>query len=249
MQPTGSILWQGKSRIDGSPIQAILTYYSENRGTGDIAQTWIMRSDINPIEAIASNLDTAVCGNCPLRGDKDKGTSCYVNPAHGPSPIFKAAQKGLYPLATSDMLRFYLKRRKVRLGAYGDPCAVPIRVWRNLLKFSSGHTGYTHQWRESKNKDYRSLLMASCESIQDIEEAQSLGWRSFRIYAPGDSLHQSEIRCPKSEDIDPFKRLNCLQCGACDGNDRIGKKSVAILAHGSRPKLSNTLRLLALRES
>jgi hypothetical protein len=61
----GFILYEGKSVLDGAPIVYIATLSTSNRKTGDMVQTWILRSDINPVEASKQKLDASICGNCP----------------------------------------------------------------------------------------------------------------------------------------------------------------------------------------
>ncbi len=85
----GAIVWSGNSRIDGSPIMAIVTGLrtaSANPKTGDMIQTWIIRSDMHPLEAIKSGSDYGICGSCIHRGSYDEfgnpidPRTCYVNP-------------------------------------------------------------------------------------------------------------------------------------------------------------------------
>lgn len=85
----GAIVWDGPSRIDGSPIMAIVTGLrtaSANPKTGDMLQTWILRSDMHPMDAIKSGADYGICGSCGHRGTYDEfgnpidPRTCYVNP-------------------------------------------------------------------------------------------------------------------------------------------------------------------------
>ena len=57
MSRLGFIAWQGKSWIDGSPIMAVVTLKTSNRKTGDMAQVWILRTDLDPVAAIKSGGD------------------------------------------------------------------------------------------------------------------------------------------------------------------------------------------------
>jgi hypothetical protein len=69
--PYSSVLvWSGPSPVDGKPIMFIITNLirdSENSKTGPMVQSFIMRQDIKPVEAIKSGDDESVCGSCPLR--------------------------------------------------------------------------------------------------------------------------------------------------------------------------------------
>ena len=46
-----AIIYKGPSLLDGKPIVAIATYSNRNTKTGHVVQTYILRSDINPLEA------------------------------------------------------------------------------------------------------------------------------------------------------------------------------------------------------
>jgi len=90
------IIYNGPSQIDGKPIVVIATYSNRNRKTGAVVQTYILRSDINPLEASKNGEDYSICGSCPMRGEvtKDpkrkiaKGRRCYVNLGQGVLIVF-----------------------------------------------------------------------------------------------------------------------------------------------------------------
>lgn len=65
---TGVVFYEGPSRIDGAPIIGIATFGTSNEKTGNLVQTWILRSDVHPIDAINSGEDASICGSCPLLG-------------------------------------------------------------------------------------------------------------------------------------------------------------------------------------
>ena len=48
MKPSGYVFYRGPSLLDGAPIIGIVTTKSENRKTGPILQTWILRADLDP---------------------------------------------------------------------------------------------------------------------------------------------------------------------------------------------------------
>ena len=79
------ILWEGASLLDGAPIVAIATFASRNAKTGDMVQTWIMRADMAPMDALASGDDVSICGDCMHR--PANGGSCYVKVWQAPRSI------------------------------------------------------------------------------------------------------------------------------------------------------------------
>lgn len=48
----GAVIYKGRSLIDDGPIAAIAVWGSTNRKTGDMLQVYIIRTDMDPIEAI-----------------------------------------------------------------------------------------------------------------------------------------------------------------------------------------------------
>lgn len=226
----GAILYQGPSLLDGAPIVAIavgLGSHSSNRKTGDMVQTYILRADVAPTEAVKTGQDSSICGQCPHRGNGDgKGRTCYVNVVQAPNQIWKAYRRGSYPMIEN--ISELGQKRIVRLGSYGDPAAVPVEIWRALTKNCVAHTGYTHQWR--KSPELRELCMASADSVADAAEARLQGWRTFRVAMPCDPIKMpGESVCPASAAAG--KKLTCEECRACGGaNGRKG--SIVIQAHG-----------------
>jgi len=81
-----AIIYNGPSLLDGKPIVVIATYSNRNTKTGHVVQTYILRSDIHPLEASKTGEDYSICGECPMRGEltrdpsrkQAKGRKCYV---------------------------------------------------------------------------------------------------------------------------------------------------------------------------
>ena len=55
----GFIFYRGKSPIDRAPIVGIATLESKNGKTGNMIQTWILRTDTHPLEARRTGRDRA----------------------------------------------------------------------------------------------------------------------------------------------------------------------------------------------
>lgn len=239
-QPTHGILYEGPSLIDGAPIVAIAVFSRANRKTGGMLQTYILRADMAPLDAIRSGDDASICGDCPHRGNgKDYATrSCYVNVAQGPLQVFRAYQRGKYPRANATMRRALGAGRMVRLGTYGDPAAVPASLGLDLVSRAEGHTGYTHQWQALEKapdaaRVWRSLVMASADTPAQAAAARAAGWRTFRVRRADEPLMPSEFACPASAEAG--HKAQCATCKACGGTD--GRKgSPAIIAHGTFAK-------------
>ena len=240
-KPTGLILYQGPSLLDGEPIVVIATglVASSNSKTGNMIQTHILRADLLPMDAIHSGEDSSICGECPHRGDgTGKHRTCYVTVYQAQTAIYKAFLRGSYPVYDPAIHDRYLSGRAIRFGSYGDPAAAPIDVWKSLKTLASITTGYSHQWR-TISPEWSSLVMASADQPADVESSRKLGYRSFRV---GDKKLPGEVLCPASKEAG--RKLQCADCGACSGaNGRKG--SIYIPLHGGTAVMANKQRLIA----
>jgi hypothetical protein len=234
-KPSGYIIYRGASLLDGKPIVVVaITAESKNGKTGNLVQTYIMADNgLSPVVSAQTLEDVSVCGDCKHR--RGMGGSCYVNLGQGARSVMDGVMRGIYPekiLAST----LAAKGRKVRLGTYGDPAAVPAAVWSSLLSQASGHTGYTHQWRKGKADHVKQWCMASADTMDEFAAAKFAGWRTFRVRdvnADGAEglKYVNEMACPASEE--QGKRLTCEDCMACSGGIDSKKASVTIVVHGS----------------
>jgi hypothetical protein len=182
-------LYRGPSSIDGGRIIAITTETS-NKKTGDLVQIWILNANMLPLQAVASNADRSVCGDC-----KHRGSTCYVALHMAPHQIYRHWKNGGYAIALNTD---YLAGRMVRFGAYGDPAALPLALVEEIVGKAAGHTGYTHQWKMEYVQPYKKYLMASVDSMDEYREAKAMGWRTFRIKNADETKLKQEIVCPAS---------------------------------------------------
>ena len=142
----GVILYEGPSMIDGKPIVVIanrITTASNNGKTGAMVQTFIMRQDIAPHDAVKTGDDASICGDCTHR--PANGGSCYVKVFQAPLSTWKAYKRGRYLKITTAQSSELFAGKFFRLGTYGDPAAAPFQVWRAATLKTKGHNGYTHQ--------------------------------------------------------------------------------------------------------
>ena len=218
------IIWKGESQYDNSPIMLLATGEdkpSSNIKTGAMIQLWILRTDMPPVEAVKQNLDGAVCGECTMRWNS--GGGCYVIPFHYSIMWKKAmtAESWYTPQQLATLSR--KKHLPIRMGAYGDPAAVELWVWQQMGVMPKG-SGYTHQW-ETADVGFAELVMASVETLEKKEEANKLGYRTFRILNNAADLAADEVMCPNYTQGTQFRT-----CGLCGGL-RSKAKNVAIPMH------------------
>jgi hypothetical protein len=226
--PKGVVIYEGISLLDNiTPVVVIATFESKNEKTGNMVQTWILRSDMPPHEAVKRGDDKAICGDCKYAS----GNGCYVTTYRAPLSIYKAYKRGNYPsvgvLGASGMVQ----DRKVRIGAYGDPACVPFFVWSGLLKgHTSGHTGYTHQWK--KYPQLKKYVMASVDNAKEALEAIKLGFRVFAVHKGTSYMNALTVTCPASKEAG--KKSSCITCTACNGvgdGERSKRAHVEIAMH------------------
>jgi hypothetical protein len=230
------IIWRGQSKANGQPIAVHLTNVSgvqratKNPKIGDMAQAWILPASQDPHTSTRTGLDKAVCFSCSHRPEVAQATgeaSCYVTTHRAPLQIYKAA-KGSRTVHV-ETLRENLQKIPLRIGAYGDPAAVPMRVWNTLLAYVPGHTSYTQQWQSQPY--LKRLAMASTTTPAETREAWHKGWRTFRTKAVSEPVLQGEIVCPASKESGHL--TTCSECLLCNGavgrDDR--RKSIVIDRH------------------
>lgn len=223
-----AIIYKGPSLLDDKPIVVVATYSKRNTKTGHVVQTYILREDINPLEASKTGEDYSICGDCPMRGEvttdperkQAKGRRCYVNLGQGVLITWRAYKRGVYAQgAPRDMGR----GRFVRVGTYGDPAAVPSHVWDELLSEAETWTAYTHQkpWRPD-------IAMQSADSYTEARMHWRAGRRTFRVIADLGQLDTThEALCPASKEAG--RRVQCTACKLCKGGKLA--KSIAIVEH------------------
>lgn len=220
------IAWEGDSLLNGEPIALILTKNSMNRKTGSMIQSWIIPQKGNLLDKDA---DISVCGNCPLR------QACYVTKFHAPRNIQKTYQRGGYDQIQPTDIRHEI----LRVGSWGDPAALPVGVWKGLLRRTAlpqKHTGYTHQWRTC-DPDFATICMASVESESDAIQAHAMGYKTFRVKSPSEPKLPNEIVC-----LNTTVGVACKQCTMC--NTTSG--DIVIDVHGNRRALSKYSEIRAL---
>jgi hypothetical protein len=222
------VFYRGPSLIDGAPIVGVAIYSDRNGKTGRVLQTYIIRADMNPLEASKTGADVSICGTCPLRGTptadparkQAAGRRCYVNLGQGPLSVFRALERGRYPDVDPAAIG---AGRMVRVGTYGDPAAIPGEVWDAMLSQATTWTAYTHQkpWRPD-------IAMQSADDYHEAALHWHAGRRTFRVITGLDDLdHNHEILCPASKEAG--RRVQCAACKLCKGSAR--GKSIAIVEH------------------
>jgi len=222
------VFYRGPSLIDGAPIVGVAVYSDRNSKTGRVLQTYIIRADMNPLDASKTGADVSICGTCPLRGTPTEdparkqatGRRCYVNLGQGPLAVYRALERGRYPDVDPAAIG---AGRMVRVGSYGDPAAIPGEVWDAMLSQATTWTAYTHQkpWRPD-------IAMQSADTLDEAQAHWRAGRRTFRVLTGLADLDPvNEALCPASKEAG--RRVQCAACKLCKGSAR--GKSIAIVEH------------------
>jgi len=224
--------WQGASTLDGNPIALLVTRgYKANKKTGGMIQTYIIRTDKDPVEVLRQGEDKSICGDCRHSSKANGGQgTCYVRVDTGVLQVYRAFKRGRYPAISVNEAREQVAGYKVRLGTYGDPSAIPQDVWTAFLADVSACTGYTHGWQRSEFQWLKGYAMASCDTLAEYNQARSEGWRTFYVVPKGTGKVAGAFLCPASEE--GGRKLTCSECLACDGQHSGRTASVYIPVHG-----------------
>ena len=235
-------------------IETLWTSGSRNVKTGDIPTGWI---GATREQAQQSCTDVA----CPLRRRADGGNGqCYAwhgSPTFAFSSMLRARARGKaydFGHAIADRRA---SAKMVRLGALGDPASISALgaafIVSKARKAGLSLVGYTHGWRTAKQ--WRGRLMASCDSLEECDQALADGWRAT-VVIPWDHKGR-RFRTPKGATgiVCPAQvkeGLTCNDCRLCDGSKR--GPVIGFLDHGpqarraSKPAPSLEDRLYSLRQ-
>ena len=260
----GVVLWRGRSRHDGNPVALIavgLVNATDNPKTPNTATVYGLRTDIPPNDNRKLGA-VATCGSCPIKKD------CYVG-SWVLASIYKQLQAGAYPDADITQLPYLMRRaNKLRLGGYANPSIVG---WRNFGRYvpelGLDWLSYEHDWKGCP-QSWRTVSMASTESIKGTLAAHSRGWRAYQVVPVGQAEHT--VRALRSQGLQaavcPYKKagrdddelaqlvkqrksINCHNCPVpCNGTNELSP-NVHIVAevHGNPsilPSRNQRLRVL-----
>jgi hypothetical protein len=243
---SGVVLWRGPSQFDQTPIVVILTYRSKNKKTGNILQVYILPDKDSPLYNLASNGGQSVCHECPLRPKPWGCGACYVQVNRDPQHVWKAFQAGRYDDGFEALnARLPKLPDTVRVGAYGDPLAVPDVVWLRLKIRFRVMLGYTHAWYTTHTT--LRYWRATCHSQPDITIARRMGWKVFVVTSSAAALrHRPHHLIPCSTVTNPG--TTCVECGRCNTFSTChNPERIAIPVHGPFNKIKAYRRMAAER--
>lgn len=222
------VLYKGISLLDNeTPIMVVMSGYtkdSQNEKTGPLVQLYILPIDILPRDAYTSG-SKSVCGDCRYNGNN----GCYVRWSHLKGIWNSARSQPVIPMKHA---KEFVKGLRVRVGAAGDPSAVPFSFWNDLLSSCENFTGYTHQWDKPEYQDLSSLFVASTDSKEETREANAKGWNTFEVI-DNEKPSKNSVLCLATDTTKSINGLpfSCATCMMCNGKGK-GKNVYAQL-HGA----------------
>ena len=228
------VLYKGISLLDDeTPIMVVMSGFkkdSNNKKTGSLVQLYILPVHDTPKDTYFAG-SKAVCGDCKYNGNN----GCYVRWSNLGSLWRAAKNQSAIPMSLS---KEFLRGLRVRVGAAGDPAAVPTSVWSELLSTCENFTGYTHQWNKEQYQDMQGLFMASVDNARENVKARALGWSTFFVTDSEDEAKKEGTRCLASAGKTDIHGLptTCSTCMLCNGKSR-NQKTITEVLHGA----SNTL--------
>jgi len=99
--------------------------------------------------------------------------------------------------------------------------------------------GYTHAWREDYSQPLKKWFRASCNTMEDLNDALSMGW-SAALAVTGKNIPKSfghagkrAVLCPARHDVEGKEDINCNNCTLCTVNDKTKNLIVMFEVHGS----------------
>lgn len=228
------LLWRGQSELEpGQEVAVTLDYSTTNAKTGPMHQ--LSFYNVQPDDYPYGSHNGAGCGRCPL------SDCCYV--LAGPGGRFNLLKRrssffDSLPVVPSRSIKRFIFN-SLRVGNYGDGASVPADLLIKWLEAASGHTGYTHFWRECDQRLSR-FLMASVEDLAGAREAESMGWRYYLAVPVADKksplpeLKQflgknrlnGSLICPHYK-----SQLQCISCLLCKGSAQ--NLSIIAPVHGA----------------
>jgi len=196
-------------------------------GFGFVVQTY--HFSIEQVQNLDFKSDLANCLNCPysFSSNTELSGKCYTHKGLqklGLNSMLKRLNKNKESYTEFNNTHFlqfmdYVNKVKpilVRFGAYGEPVLMDFNVVDSFNKYRS--TGYTHNWRNTETAEtFTTKFMASVHTIKEKEQANKLGFRTFRVINKDDQSNtvKNEINCPASKESGLNK--TCIECGLCNG--------------------------------
>lgn len=188
-------------------VESMWTVSSRNPKTGDIPTQYVGRTRKQTEES---------CVGCDLHPKANGGCYAYAgNVVRGLNSVRKSVERGNSTgTLEAALARTPRSARCARLGAIGDPARMKRETLLAELSTLRGAgfkvLAYTHHWAsEPLTGSLKREMLASCETMEQVEQAQAEGWL---VALAGPLYASGMVTCPN------YKRpeVQCNRCGLCD---------------------------------
>ncbi len=222
---------------------------SKNKKNGDVPQATVGHTREETWES---------CDGCPIRPDIAEKTGkppCYTWKSTvdmGRAAIERAIKKhGPERYGIQAIDKRAKTARFVRLSMIGDPSRIRRRSLRALARKVAREglqlVGYTHMWRDD-GRDLSGMLMASCNSHDDLRDAVRAGWRAAVVMPRGTigTIKVDDVtlvECPAIKHERMGRAFTCNDCAGMKGGalcnaSAYSNKVAVYFADHSRPRRS-----------
>jgi len=99
--------------------------------------------------------------------------------------------------------------------------------------------GYTHAWKKKSSRPLKKWFRASCNSLEELSEAISMGW-STSLAVKGSGIPKSlelsgkkAVLCPARHGVEGKSDISCNTCTMCTVNDKTKDLIIMFEVHGS----------------
>jgi len=100
--------------------------------------------------------------------------------------------------------------------------------------------GYTHHWQSDEAQPLKKWFRASCNSIEEMNLARSMGW-SVAVMVPEGTPKKMMLKsgerafmCPARHGVEGKTDITCNTCTLCKVTDKTHDKAVMFEVHGTK---------------
>ncbi len=99
--------------------------------------------------------------------------------------------------------------------------------------------GYTHHWRAEEAQPLKDIFRASCQTIEEVEEARAMGWSATLIVSQDTPKRltlpngEKAFVCPARYNVPDKKDITCNDCTLCKVDEKTADKTVMFRVHGT----------------
>ncbi len=106
------------------------------------------------------------------------------------------------------------------------------------------NVAYTHCWKMEEAQILKPYFRASCQNLQELEEARGMGWAATLMVPEGTPKTlllkdgSKAFMCPARHGVAGKKDITCNDCTLCRVDDKTRNKTVMFEIHGSNATLN-----------